>query len=251
MKIKLFISYSEKDRKKIKLIQQVFSNAPEIELIIIANNKSEMISLTKKVTDGIKESNYFVPILTRQSISEQWINQEIGYANAFKEIKNDSLNILPVAEKSVLNNLKGFIHKQLDISFLFEGNESNERVESIRFKKNILSLKEFIIKENKLKSGQNPTNDLYNLIVNKRFNFVYNSETKKSKDIIFSPDGTIGRGRNQNENTWEIKNERLIIKNSEDKIFSIFAYDPQTKTLRHTNDPNTLSLKNQYMESVE
>ncbi|MDF3821885.1 toll/interleukin-1 receptor domain-containing protein [Leptospira sp. 96542] len=251
MKIKLFISYSEKDKKKITLIEKVFSDTPEIELIIIANNKSEMVTLTKKVTDGIKKADYFIPILTKQSITEQWINQEIGYANAYKETKNESINILPVAEKSILNNLKGFIHKQFDISFLFEGDELSPRTESIRFKKTIIALKEFILDNSNLKSGKTKTNDLYNLIVNKQFNFVFKPEMNKSKVIEFSPDGTIAKGRNQNEDTWEIKNEKLLIKNSEGKLFSSFTYDTKSKILKHTNEPNTLSIKDQYMVPLE
>ncbi|MCW7464040.1 TIR domain-containing protein [Leptospira limi] len=251
MKTKIFISYSDKDRKKISLIEKEFKDTPEIELIIIANNKSEMVTLTKKVTDGIKKAEYFIPILTKQSISEQWINQEIGYASAYKENINESLNILPIAEKSILNNLKGFIHKQFDISFTFEGVETNARAESIRFKKTVIALKEFILDNSNLKSGKTRTNDLYKLIVNKRFNFVFNSENNRSKIIEFSPDGTITKGKNQNEDSWEIKNEKLIIKNSQGQIFSTFLYDSKTKMLKHTNEKNTLSLKNQYMVPIE
>ena len=42
--------------------------------------------VTKKVADGIRESQIIIPILTKNSISSQWVNQEIGFAVA-KDIK--------------------------------------------------------------------------------------------------------------------------------------------------------------------
>ena len=33
----------------------------------------------KKIKDAIQDCNCFVPILTKNSIRSQWVNQEIGY----------------------------------------------------------------------------------------------------------------------------------------------------------------------------
>ena len=38
--------------------------------------------LTDKVKEGILETPYFIPILTRSSITSQWVNQEIDFAIA-------------------------------------------------------------------------------------------------------------------------------------------------------------------------
>ncbi|MBI2269697.1 MAG: toll/interleukin-1 receptor domain-containing protein [Bacteroidetes bacterium] len=95
--------------------------------IIIADNRQILLQLTEKVKTGIFESDYFVPILTRNSISSQWVNQEIGFANAINR------KTIPIVEKQLIDILKGFIHKQLDLSYLFEGNAENKRSEASKF----------------------------------------------------------------------------------------------------------------------
>src|SRR6185437_11705004 len=95
--------------------------------VIIADNRQILLQLTEKVKTGIFECDYFIPILTRNSISTQWVNQEIGFATAINR------KIIPIVERQLIDKLKGFIHKQLDLSYLFEGNDKSARSEASKF----------------------------------------------------------------------------------------------------------------------
>jgi len=129
MKKKIFISYSDNDRNKMRSIERLIKRTDSFTPLVIADNRQVLLQLTEKVKTGIFECDYFIPILTRNSVSAQWINQEIGFATAINR------KIIPIVERDIIDNLKGFIHKQLDLSYLFEGNKDNVRSEASKFTK--------------------------------------------------------------------------------------------------------------------
>lgn len=124
---KVFISYAEADKSKVTTLQKVIDKTNILSAIVIANNRQALIQLSEKVKNGIKDCDYFVPILTPNSISAQWINQEIGYATALNR------EIFPIVEHSVIDVLKGFIHKQVDLSYSYEKNTRNVKSEAAKF----------------------------------------------------------------------------------------------------------------------
>ena len=105
MKIKVFISYSDLDNVKVKMLESKCNSSSNIIPIIVANKREPLVLLTKKVIDGINEADFIIPILTRNSIHTQWINQEIGFSKA-----NPEKIVLPIIEKEIIDHLKGFIH---------------------------------------------------------------------------------------------------------------------------------------------
>ena len=127
MKKKIFISYSDNDRNKMRSVERLINSTDTFTPIIIADNRQILLQLSEKVKTGIFECYYFIPILTRNSITTQWVNQEIGFATAINR------KTIPIVEKQIIDTLKGFIHKQLDLSYLFEGNEGNGRSEASKF----------------------------------------------------------------------------------------------------------------------
>lgn len=130
MKQKIFISYfSKTDNKKMKMLSDEIEKLNLFIPIIIANRRKALMPLYEKVTSGIKECDIFIPILTRNSINSQWVNQEIGYAQAIER------KIIPIVEEEIIDLLKGFIHKQGDLPYKYPGFENNTRKESLRFKK--------------------------------------------------------------------------------------------------------------------
>lgn len=94
-------------------------------------------SLADKAKDCMDEADCLMPILTRQSIDSQWVNQKIGFAEALKK------PIIPLVEKNLLDNLKGFIHKQIDLPFVFSGVESDVKKEARSFRKCYISALEY------------------------------------------------------------------------------------------------------------
>lgn len=154
MNKKIFISYSQNDKNKVDSLSKALENSEKKFIpIIIANKRNPGKPLAEKVKEGILETTFFIPILTRSSISNQWVNQEIGFA-----VANDR-NILPIVEKSILNELKGFIHNQIDIPFIFEGHKSNKWKEAQNYRKCYKELIKHLESESvipKLKSSISP-----------------------------------------------------------------------------------------------
>jgi hypothetical protein len=113
MKEKLFISYANENADKVKLITNELREHPIFEPIVVANKREPNKALVKKVSEGIDSSYRFIPILSVQSFKTQWINQEIGYAVC------RNIPIVPIVQREVLSDLKGFIHKQNDCPYTY------------------------------------------------------------------------------------------------------------------------------------
>lgn len=109
----LFISYSDANKDKVELIRKEFNDHYLFEPLIVANRRAPNKALIEKVTEGISSAYRVIAILTQDSINTQWINQEIGYATA-KGVK-----LIPIVEKIIMSDLKGFIHKENDLPYAF------------------------------------------------------------------------------------------------------------------------------------
>jgi nucleoside 2-deoxyribosyltransferase len=106
MKELLFISYANDNYDKVKLIKKELADHLLFEALVVADRRKPNKALVKLITEGIDSAYCIIPILSPQSYGQQWINQEIGYA--FGQNKP----IIPIVENSILNDLKGFVHKQ-------------------------------------------------------------------------------------------------------------------------------------------
>ncbi len=142
-KKKIFISFSsQKDKNKMNAFFKAIKKDGTFEPIVVEKKKTPGKLFSEKVKEAIKQSDYFIPILTRNSRTSQWVNQEIGFAEA--QVK---CVILPIVEESIAPKLKGFIHNQLEC-FKFSGDRSNKNKEAynfrVRYKEIIVHLKEMI-----------------------------------------------------------------------------------------------------------
>ena len=79
---------------------------------------------------------------------------------------------------------------------------------------------------------------------------LYFNPPRNSKVITFEVDGSVGEGRNANEYTWRTQDNMLELVQEDGDVHSRFAYDPRTASFLHTNDPDTHSIRNQYIVSV-
>jgi len=102
----LFISYASTNDNKVAIIKKELADHPLFEPFVVADRRKANSALVKLVRDGIEASYCVIPILSPQSYKEQWINQEIGYAEGVGR------RIIPIIGSSVLDKLKGFVHKQ-------------------------------------------------------------------------------------------------------------------------------------------
>jgi len=129
MAIRIFISYCEPDKNKMRALARVIKKYPGLEAIVIADARhpSELLSL--KVKEGIASCTYFIPILTSLSYKTQWLNQETGYATGLHK------TIIPIIEEQVIPKLKGFIHAQMDLPYSYPARSGNLRYERALFLK--------------------------------------------------------------------------------------------------------------------
>ena len=88
------------------------------------------------------------------------------------------------------------------------------------------------------------------VVVGPTYRLHYNPKApglSKAKIMRFGEGGKILEGQNKNELSWRIRYGYLELLNSEAKVFSRFYYEPEEKRFNHTNDPDTLSIKGQFM----
>lgn len=138
MKAKIFLSYSELDKNKLKALRDAIKKREELDPIVVAERRKVGQSLSEKVKECMHEADCLMPILTRHSINNQWVNQEIGFAEALKR------TIIPLVEKGLLDKLKGFIHKQMDLPFAFIGVEADSKKEARNFRKCYVSALDYL-----------------------------------------------------------------------------------------------------------
>jgi len=134
-KIKIFVSFFSEDNDKKKILQDLIEKYENFTAVVVTRQQQPMIALTEKVKKGILSSKYFIPILTERSIITQWINQEIGFAVASNKI------IRPVVEKIIIDRLKGFIHREVDLSFNY-GSNNKKGIENRNFSQEVKKLLE-------------------------------------------------------------------------------------------------------------
>jgi len=144
MKKSIFISYSEIDNNKMNALSNAINRDKIFQPIVVAHRKKPGKALSEKVKNYLNDCNlkYIVPIITKNSLNSQWVNQEIGYATA----KN--ITVIPIIDSFILDKLKGFINKQIDLSFTFKSNSSNTQVETNNFKKSYKALLQHIKEDN-------------------------------------------------------------------------------------------------------
>ena len=135
MKHGIFISYSDFDKDKVELIVKELEGSTKFFPIVIASNREALKPLAQKVADGIIQAKIILPILTKNSIPTQWINQEIGFATALNK------RIMPIVESDLIDKLKGFIHKQIDLpyNYLPNTNKATEHKDFVKQVRNLLS----------------------------------------------------------------------------------------------------------------
>lgn len=123
-KVKIFISYSTLDSEKKEIIKNLINNSEKLEAIVVPEQYSSLAYNAEKIKASINSCEVFLPILTSNSITNQWVNQEIGYAFGSNKIKLE--DIYPIVENNIMNNLKGFISSSNDLNFRYKDDNDFE-----------------------------------------------------------------------------------------------------------------------------
>lgn len=87
---------------------------------------------------------------------------------------------------------------------------------------------------------------LESVLVGNSYRLVHNPQENRSKKITFRMNGELGGG-NKNEHSWRVSDGRLELLQSDGKVHSRFEYIARSGILAHTNDPDTLSARDQFI----
>jgi len=117
---RIFISHDSNDINKAKELKNYIEEQEYLFPILIVRDKQPNELIEKQVEEGLRSTDYFVPILTKYSLNSIWVNQEIGFA------KGKGMQIYALIQDEILDdiNLKGFIHKQRE-HFIFDQTSFN------------------------------------------------------------------------------------------------------------------------------
>lgn len=124
-KVKLFISYSTLDTDKKEIIKNLINNSEKLEAIVVPEQYSSLDYNAEEIKKSLDSCMVFLPILTSNSINNQWVNQEIGYAFGSNKIKIE--NIFPIVERKIMTDLKGFISSSNDLNFRYNNDNDFEK----------------------------------------------------------------------------------------------------------------------------
>jgi hypothetical protein len=258
-KTKAFISYCHDNDDKRLILDKLLRSHRMNPIVVASRNKPAML-LATKVQEAIEEAEYLIPILTSQSIQNQWVNQEIGYA--IKLVQQQKIRVIPIVELTVMDGLKGFIHKQMDLPFVFKSNAHNG-VENKSFKAECERLINYLKKNKVTKTIGNSNFELEatyshlslieswtkkidlsaSLVIRNTGNEVilireikfafqitfnlynsYGSKTVVTKKIIYE-----SRHYNQNHKSISLKIKPLMLKPKEIKSLHELIFTPQAK----------------------
>lgn len=157
----VFISYDSSDYEIAKKIENGINHQLKsfYNSKLVEDRKEGDTTFTEKVIQYFKQCNVFIVLLTDNSLSNQFVNQEWGYAKCLKEF--DQIQILLHITQFYSNNKriesKGFISKNMDFIDLHYENNTPQIEGMVSQLINFLQEKErylrpiFTEKQNKLK----------------------------------------------------------------------------------------------------
>ena len=126
--VKMFVSFASEDIEFIELLaSEIQEKFPDIEPQIIEHKKDAGIDFQKQVFTRLESCNWFFVLLTEKSITNQWVNQELGFAFSLYR-RGDIKKIIPIVERKSIKrryeiiNLKGFIHKEVESAVFIREN---------------------------------------------------------------------------------------------------------------------------------
>lgn len=106
---KIFISHGGLDNSLIDYFQMSLT-AIGAKPFLAERFPATGRAVPEKIGEHIRDSNAFVPFLTHNSLGNQWVNQEIGYAYCWMKIQGiDPPYFFPIIEDAVAQSVKGFL----------------------------------------------------------------------------------------------------------------------------------------------
>ncbi len=101
----VFISVETKnDLSLASTLKELLEDTNEFKVEVIVRGDHPNREIDELIKNKISSCKYFIPILTEISLSNQWVNQEIGFAVAMDK------DIWPLFETKILKQINGFLN---------------------------------------------------------------------------------------------------------------------------------------------
>lgn len=94
-KIKIFISYSDKDKDLVSKLKQRLLDFPLIDIFVAPEDIPPGVKGDDYIREVVKNSDYFIAYITDNYHKSNWTEQEVGLAWAF------NIPIIPFIDKNV------------------------------------------------------------------------------------------------------------------------------------------------------
>lgn len=80
----------------------------------------------------------------------------------------------------------------------------------------------------------------------REFIFTFEINPEQTKVVTFNADGTVGKGRNENEFLWRVRRGAFEILGQDNRLYSRFRFERgQNDVLKRTSDPDLRSKQGQ------
>lgn len=111
--VSIFISHSSEDKNFARKLVSILENN-KIEVWIDETKIGVGDSLFDKISDGLMQTDYFILILTPNSVSSEWVKRELK-AILMDEIDEKKVRVLPILYKDC--DIPPFLRDRLYIDF--------------------------------------------------------------------------------------------------------------------------------------
>lgn len=86
---RIFIAHVSEDEQLARYICDNLKNIEEFHPYLAQDYPSPGDNFKERIQNSIEDSNFFIVIMSKIALYNQWVNQELGYACAIKNIKRD------------------------------------------------------------------------------------------------------------------------------------------------------------------
>lgn len=121
----IFIAHTSKNEEYARMICSSLSNIVEFEPYLAQDYPSYGENFKDRIQNAIENCNIFIVCFSESALTNQWVNQELGYACAVRKKNPRRYHIIPISRSDL--DLRGMItHDSVDI--LFEDKYSPEEL---------------------------------------------------------------------------------------------------------------------------
>jgi len=113
----VFVSYSVESKKLMEHLKSMLLSTEQFNPIIVPQLEMNLVKNNTKVIENLKKCSIFICIINKESIYNQWVNQELGYW--IGKNSGDLKNMFILLDKKATDKLKGFITYENDMPYRY------------------------------------------------------------------------------------------------------------------------------------